>query len=241
MDKQIQHVFVVLGVENLAKDHSGFPQNGCCHSPNALPGSQVCVVGRHQAGCSRGFEGRHDYGIYDYQPNHGRTKGHQPPTFVFVEQQHVRSQSSHGKGRVLLAEERGNNECPVCRPIPSADGNRPQEKGHGENIAVQVEEDGEDFHTLAREHSLDPKSKYAGGYLGLLPRSALNPEQSAKVFNASPGDVLGPFALEEGYCLVMVEELHKAEMNEVLRDAIKQITFDQWLNEFMKEGVKVVK
>jgi len=114
-----------------------------------------------------------------------------------------------------------------------------EDENLAKELVVQVEEEGEDFHALAREHSLDQRSKYGGGHLGLLPRRALNQEQSAKVFNASPGDVLGPFALEKGFCIVLVEELHKAEMNELIGEAIKQTIFDQWLNDRMKEGVKV--
>ncbi|MBW2092478.1 MAG: peptidylprolyl isomerase, partial [Deltaproteobacteria bacterium] len=68
-----------------------------------------------------------------------------------------------------------------------------KDEGLANEIVLQVTEDEEDFHALARLHSLDEKTKYAGGYIGLVTRDMLWPDISAKVFNADEGDLLGPF------------------------------------------------
>lgn len=105
-------------------------------------------------------------------------------------------------------------------------------------LAMQIREDGEDFHALARKHSVDSMTKYAGGHLGIVGRGRLDPEPSAKVFNASAGDVLGPFEADGGYQLILVEDIQRADLsrNEV-RQAVKERILGQWIGQFLKDGV----
>jgi parvulin-like peptidyl-prolyl isomerase len=58
-----------------------------------------------------------------------------------------------------------------------------KEKALADEILVQIAEEGEDFHKLARKHSTDEATKYSGGYLGRVSRRMLSPDISAKVFN----------------------------------------------------------
>lgn len=106
-------------------------------------------------------------------------------------------------------------------------------------IVMQVTEDEEDFHALAREHSADEQTKYAGGYVGLVRRAMLPPETSAKVFSADPGDVLGPFDRDGMFRLVLVEEVIKAELTDDVRDAIKEKIFNEWLAQALTGEVVV--
>jgi peptidylprolyl isomerase len=112
-----------------------------------------------------------------------------------------------------------------------------------ENLAnelkMQIEEDGEDFHRLAREHSIDETTKYAGGYAGIVTRNMLEPDISAKVFNASDGDVLGPFAAGGNFRLFLVEKVMKAEMNKHIGGHIRERLFNGWISQYLKEGIKV--
>jgi len=80
-----------------------------------------------------------------------------------------------------------------------------KEENLANEIVMQVNEDGEDFHALAREHSLDGATKYSGGYAGLVSRTMLTPELGAKVLNAAAGDLLGPFQHDDFYQLILVE------------------------------------
>lgn len=107
-------------------------------------------------------------------------------------------------------------------------------------IILQVTEDEEDFHALARAHSMDEATRYAGGHLGLISRSRFSPEMSAKVFNASSGDLLEPFPIQEGFQLILVEELIKPELNEDIKTLIKEKIFNQWSSRFLEKGVKVL-
>ncbi len=106
-------------------------------------------------------------------------------------------------------------------------------------IAMQVTEDGEDFHQLAREHSIDEQTKYAGGYVGAVSRSMLPPEVAAKVFNADPGDLVGPFEAEGMFQLIRVEEVSRAELGDEIKEAIKERIFNEWLAETLKGGITV--
>lgn len=113
------------------------------------------------------------------------------------------------------------------------------EKGLAEELAMQVNEDGEDFRELARKYSVDELTKYSGGYLGFISRDALSPEASAKVFHAAGGDILGPFQNEGLFQLILVEEVIEAELNEKVKEAIKEKIFEEWVFQFLQEGVKV--
>lgn len=114
-----------------------------------------------------------------------------------------------------------------------------KEENLANEIIMQVTEDGEDFHALARRHSLDEATKYSGGYVGLISRKMLSPEITAKVFNAAAGDLLGPFQRDDLFQLILVEEVTKAELNDDVKEAIKESIFQEWVSQFLKEGTKV--
>lgn len=111
-----------------------------------------------------------------------------------------------------------------------------------ENLArellLRIEEDGDDFHQLAREFSTDD-TKYGGGYAGLVNRAMLPPEIAAKVFNTAAGGVTGPFPAEERFKLIYVEEVVPCELDDNLREKIKDILFSQWFQARLREGIRV--
>jgi parvulin-like peptidyl-prolyl isomerase len=104
---------------------------------------------------------------------------------------------------------------------------------------IQVNEEGEDFHKLARKHSIDETTKYFGGYVGLVSRRMISPEVSAKVFNAKAGDILGPFERENLFQLILVEEVKKGELNDEVREAIKERILGEWVSQFLKDGIRI--
>jgi len=54
---------------------------------------------------------------------------------------------------------------------------------------------GADFATLAREHSVDERSKADGGSLGWVPLPSLIPEVASKIEGAAEGEIVGPINL----------------------------------------------
>lgn len=108
-----------------------------------------------------------------------------------------------------------------------------------DEIVLQVTDEGVDFHLLARKHSIDLSTKYAGGYIGNVKRKMLDPQTAAKVFNASPGEVIGPFNQKDVFQLIFVEEIIKAEMNEENAAEIKERLFTEWISHITKGGFEV--
>lgn len=107
-----------------------------------------------------------------------------------------------------------------------------------DELAMQVDEDEADFHVLARKHSIDPNTRYSGGYVGLIARSALSEALSAKIFNAGAGQLLGPFEMNGNYQLVLVEEVIKPEIDDRIGAEIREVLFMEWLAPFLQEGVQ---
>jgi hypothetical protein len=63
---------------------------------------------------------------------------------------------------------------------------------------------GADFATLAREHSVDDRSKAEGGSLGWVPLPSLIPEVATKIENAAEGEIVGPINLGDASGLFRV-------------------------------------
>ncbi|MDQ1909330.1 peptidylprolyl isomerase [Paenibacillus sp. GD4] len=98
------------------------------------------------------------------------------------------------------------------------------EHGVAQELLFRVEE-GSDFHALAREYSMDDTTAKAGGYMGFVGREDVEPETAAAVFNTEPGSVLGPFERKRGHIVLLVEELYPAELNEALKEKIREELF----------------
>jgi len=105
-------------------------------------------------------------------------------------------------------------------------------------LLLRIAEDGDDFHVLAREFSIDD-TKYGGGYAGIIHRGMLPPETAAKVFNAAAGSVIGPFPAEKGFRLILVEEIVACELDDTVRGRIKESLFSQWLHSRLRQGIRV--
>jgi parvulin-like peptidyl-prolyl isomerase len=107
-------------------------------------------------------------------------------------------------------------------------------------LRMQVTEDGEDFHELTRKHSIDEATKHAGGYLGIVSRSMFEPDVAAKVFNASVGDVVGPFECDGQFRIILVEDVIRADIKrEDVRLAVKKAIMNKWMSQFLKNGIRV--
>ncbi len=104
-----------------------------------------------------------------------------------------------------------------------------------EELYAKIAEDGENFHLLAMEHSLDEESKPKGGYIGKLSRDELSAEIEAAVFNAQPGQVINPIETEKGYNLFKVSAVYPANLAEE-KDNIQLLLFEQLLARLRAEA-----
>jgi len=91
-------------------------------------------------------------------------------------------------------------------------------------LRAQCVEDKVPFPELARQF---PASRF----VGRLRRSQMEHLVAAAVFGVQPGEVAGPVRTERGWCLVLVEALHPATLDDVTRAEIEAALFADWLQE----------
>jgi parvulin-like peptidyl-prolyl isomerase len=58
----------------------------------------------------------------------------------------------------------------------------------------------------------------------------------SSVFGARPGNVVGPFKLEDGWHLIKIESLHRADLDDALRKTIKAEVFAEWFEERLRKA-----
>lgn len=104
-------------------------------------------------------------------------------------------------------------------------------------IAACLEDDPDSFEDYAREHTLDQETRPKGGLIGKVARGALSEVIEAKLFNASPGDIVGPFCMEEGlvYEIFKVSAIHKSTLDEATTKDVEKRVYDDWLESAAQE------
>lgn len=98
-------------------------------------------------------------------------------------------------------------------------------------LLALLEDDPDSFAELAREHSLNAETRDAGGHMGKFLRGALSKDAEAKVFNAEPGALLGPFASDDEllYEIFRVEAKHPAKLDATTSREVAKIVYQEWL------------
>ena len=86
-----------------------------------------------------------------------------------------------------------------------------------EEIAMQIRDGGRDFHTLARQYSLDEHTRPVSGYLGRQSRQDLSTDVAPLLFAAEVGEVIGPIKVEIGYALYYIQHHYPAVLDEATK------------------------
>lgn len=118
------------------------------------------------------------------------------------------------------------------------------EQVHARQIVVDSEEagrqvlaslqEGADFVTLAREHSLDLATKDNGGDLGWFPRGLVAPELENAAFALQPGQVSDLVRLGEGVHIVQVVERETSRpLSLEMQMDLQRAVFEQWLEDLL--------
>lgn len=103
-------------------------------------------------------------------------------------------------------------------------------EGKAKEMISILNDDPDSFEEMAAEHSLaDTQAK--GGLIGKVLRGSLRSDIEAKVFNASVGDLLGPFpsADRSSFEIFRVDAKHPATLDEETVIQIKSLLREQWL------------
>lgn len=103
-------------------------------------------------------------------------------------------------------------------------------EGQAREMIYMLEDDSDTFAELAREHSI-ADTREQGGLIGKVLRGSLKTDVEAKVFNASVGDLLGPFSSPDKsfYEIFKVNAKHPATLDEETVTEIRRLLKDDWL------------
>lgn len=104
-------------------------------------------------------------------------------------------------------------------------------------ITALLEDDPDSFKDMVREYSLDEENKDSGGEVGQVMRDTMAEEIEAKIFNASVGDIVGPFNSADGliFEIFRVTDKHSAKLNESTRKEVEKLVYDEWLGSRAQE------
>lgn len=93
-----------------------------------------------------------------------------------------------------------------------------------------LSDDPDSFEEMAREHSV-ADTREQGGLIGKLLRGSLRPDIEAKVFNAGPDDLLGPFpsADRSVFEIFRVNARHPAVLDEDTAAEVRRLLREEWL------------
>jgi len=103
-------------------------------------------------------------------------------------------------------------------------------EGKAREIMAILEDEPDSFEDMAREHSL-ADTREEGGYIGKVLRGALQTEVESKVFNASEGDLLGPFPSGDESCfeIFTVNSKVPSTLSEGTIEEVRRIIKDEWI------------
>lgn len=104
-------------------------------------------------------------------------------------------------------------------------------EGKARELIAALRDDPGQFTDLAREHSLDLDTRDKAGYVGKVLRGALPAEVEAKLFNAPPGALLGPFISDDGgiYEIFRIDTVHPATLDATTERDVKRMVQDEWV------------
>jgi len=113
-------------------------------------------------------------------------------------------------------------------------------KKKAENVLEQAKKQGADFSELAKKYSEDEGSAAKGGDLGFFARTAVVKPFADAVFEAKPGEIVGPVSSVFGYHIILAEEKKPEKVMELseVKDRIVGILKDEKAKEGAKEAAQ---
>jgi peptidylprolyl isomerase len=102
--------------------------------------------------------------------------------------------------------------------------------GKAKEMMSVLQDEPEAFSEMAREHSV-AETREQGGLIGKVPRGALKGDIEARIFNATAGELLGPFPSPDGttFEIFCVNAKHPATLDLDTSAEIRRLLREQWL------------
>jgi parvulin-like peptidyl-prolyl isomerase len=103
-------------------------------------------------------------------------------------------------------------------------------EGKAKEMISYLNDDPDAFAEMAREHSI-ADTREAGGVIGKVLRGSLKPDIEAKIFNASVGELLGPFPSPDRSCfeIFSVTAKYPATLDADVAAEIRRLLREEWL------------
>lgn len=98
-----------------------------------------------------------------------------------------------------------------------------------QELFYQIEEGEISFYEAAHLYDVDEQRRLRCGYDGQFHRWDFEPDIAAELFGSSVGTALGPFAIQQGYDLLMVGKFIPAELTAETQNLILERLFQEWL------------
>jgi parvulin-like peptidyl-prolyl isomerase len=98
-----------------------------------------------------------------------------------------------------------------------------------QELYYQIEEGEISFYDAAHLYDIDENRRQKCGYEGKIYRWAMQADIAAIMFTTIPKQLIGPLKTDQGYHLLMVEELIPAELSPERYQEILNNMFQQWL------------
>jgi len=103
-------------------------------------------------------------------------------------------------------------------------------EGKAKEMISYLRDDPDAFEEMAREHSV-ADTREQGGRIGKVLRGSLKTDVEAKIFNASEGDLIGPFPSSDKsvFEIFKVDAKHPARLDEETAAEIRRMLREDWL------------
>lgn len=103
-------------------------------------------------------------------------------------------------------------------------------EGKAREMMSVLGDDPDAFEDMAREHSI-ADTREQGGLIGKLLRGSLRPDIEAKVFNAGPAELLGPFPSPDRsvFEIFRVNARRPAELDDDTAAEVRRLLREEWL------------
>jgi parvulin-like peptidyl-prolyl isomerase len=110
--------------------------------------------------------------------------------------------------------------------------------GKAKEMLSLLTDDPDSFAEMAREHSM-ADTRERGGVIGKVLRGSLKSDIEAKVFNAAPGELLGPFPSPDKsfYEIFAVNEKHPATLDDETAAEVRRLLREEWLQARAQEHI----
>lgn len=107
--------------------------------------------------------------------------------------------------------------------------------GKAKEMMATLTDSPEMFQEMAKGYSIADAER--GGKIGKVTRGSMQPAVEAKVFNASIGDILGPFSIGDGshFEIIAIDGKKASRLDEETTSEIRKQLKDEWLASLARE------